>query len=119
MEWSDLSLETTPFDEREFTQLWLLATALYGVGDVVTTIALIEYVPEIDEGNLLMATAVEQFGLLGLVGLKVVVFMLCIWVSLWGARDGDAVVYYLSPALLAVAGAFTTVYNLWLLFGVT
>ncbi|MXR41855.1 hypothetical protein GRX01_10970 [Halobaculum sp. WSA2] len=113
-----LSLADTPFEDREFSWLWVIATGLYGVGDIVTTLALIGYIPAIDEGNLEMAVAVESFGLVGLIALKAVVFGACLAVSLWGARAGDRLVFYTPPALLAVVGAFTTAYNPRLLVGV-
>jgi hypothetical protein len=112
-----LDLRETPFDEREFSRLWLLAVATYGVGDIVTTVALVWFVPRLSEGNLFLGSVVAEFGLAGLVGLKLLVFFVCIGVSLWAAPDGDRLSYYLPPALLAVVGAFTTVYNLRLLFG--
>lgn len=118
MDASALSLAGTPFDDREFSRLWFIATALYGVGDVVTTIALLGFVPEIEEGNVVLAAIVEWAGTSGLVGLKLVIFFACLGVSLWAARDGDRLLFYAPPALLSVIGGFTTAYNLWLMFGV-
>lgn len=111
-----LSLEETPFSAEEFSRLWLVAAATYGVGDVVTTIALLR-VPRVSEGNTLVLAAIDAFGQSGLVGMKILVFCLCIGISLWSAHSEDRFGYYLPPAALAVAGAFTTAFNLRLLLG--
>jgi hypothetical protein len=111
-----LSLEETSFSPEEFSQLWFVATLTYGVGDVVTTIALLRS-PTVTEGNALVLTAVETFGQSGLVGLKLLVFGLCIGISLWSAHADDRFGYYFPPTVLAVAGAFTTAFNLRLLLG--
>jgi len=112
-----VSLEGTPFDPAEFSWLWLLSAATYGVGDVVTTIALVRYSAAVAEGNALLRMAIDAFGLSGLVGLKLLAFFVCLAISLHGARDADSALYYGPPAMLAVVGAFTTVYNLRLLVG--
>ncbi|MEZ3144275.1 hypothetical protein [Halobaculum sp. MBLA0143] len=111
-----LSLEETAFDPEEFTRLWFLATLTYGVGDVVTTIALFR-APWVREGNGLLLAAMEAFGQAGLVGAKLLVFGLCLAISLRAARANDRFGYYFPPAVLAVAGAFTTAFNLRLLIG--
>jgi hypothetical protein len=112
-----LSLEGTPYEEEEFTTLWTLALATYGVGDMVTTIALMGYVPRVTEGNPLVDGAVAAFGQPGLIGIKLGAFLFCLGVSLVAAQDGDRLLYYGPPAGLAIVGAFTTVYNLRLLLG--
>ncbi|MEF8856903.1 MAG: hypothetical protein V5A16_05715 [Haloplanus sp.] len=112
-----VSLEETPFDPTEFSWLWLLSAATYGAGDVVTTIALVQHSEAVAEGNALLRSAIDAFGLSGLVGVKLVTFFVCLAVSLHGARDADSALYYGPPAMLAVVGAFTTVYNLRLLIG--
>ncbi|WP_089824477.1 hypothetical protein [Halogranum amylolyticum] len=112
-----LTLAETPFEEREFTRLWFAATATYGVGDVVTTIAIIQFGTRVAEGNALLASVVDVYGQAGLVGLKLVAFFVCIGVSLLGADDADRLLYYLPPVLLTFVGAFFTVYNLRLLLG--
>lgn len=114
---SVVTLEETPFDPAEFSRLWLLSAATYGVGDIVTTIALVRYSETVAEANALLRAAIEAFGLSGMVGLKLAVFVVCLAVSLHGARDADSALYYGPPAMLAVVGAFTTVYNLRLLIG--
>jgi branched-subunit amino acid permease len=111
------TLRGTSFEEREFTNLWFLATATYGVGDVVTTIALIHFSDTVNEANVLVRVAVETFGQAGLVGLKLVVLLACLAISVAAANDEDAFTYYLPPLALAVVGAFTTTYNVRLLLG--
>jgi len=114
---ADVSFDATPFDGTEFSRLWFLATLTYGVGDVVTTLALVGYDAAVNEGNVLLKAAIESFGLWGLIGLKLFAFSVCLGISLYGARDDDAAVYYGPPAMLAIVGAFTTVYNVRLLLG--
>ncbi|WP_251342763.1 hypothetical protein [Haloplanus halophilus] len=112
-----LSLDGTPYDDAEFSRLWLVATATYGVGDVVTTVALVRFSASVSEANALLRTAIEAFGLWGLVGLKLAAFFTCLAISLSGARDADDLLYYGPPAVLALVGAFTTAYNVRLLVG--
>lgn len=112
-----LSLEETPYDATEFFRLWFVATTTYGVGDIVTTIALVGFSASVSEANALLRTAIYHFGLWGLIGTKLLAFFICLTISLYGARDADAALYYGPPAMLAVAGAFTTAYNLRLLVG--
>jgi hypothetical protein len=112
-----LSLTDTPFDEQEFARLWLVASATYGVGDVVTTIALVGYSPSVREANVVVRAAIDALGLSGLVLLKLVVFLVCLVVGVAAAQDGDRFGYYFPPLFLAVVGAFTTAYNIRLLVG--
>lgn len=112
-----LSLDETPFEVREFTRLWFAAAATYGVGDIVTTIAILQFSVHVVEGNLLLASVVDSYGHSGLVGLKLVAFLVCIGVSLLGADDADRLLYYLPPVLLTFVGSFFTVYNTRLLLG--
>lgn len=112
-----LELEGTPFDEREFTRVWLVATATYGVGDVVTTMALFRFSATVYESNALLRRALETFGQAGLVGLKLAVFLVSLAVSVYAARRADRFLFYLPPVVLAVVGAFTTAFNVRLLLG--
>ena len=112
-----VSLDETPFDPTEFSRLWFLSPLTYGVGDIVTTLALVGYSASVNEGNVLLRAAIESFGLWGLIGMKLLAFLFCLVISLYGARDDDSALYYGPPAMLALVGAFTTVYNLRLLIG--
>ncbi|MDZ7746836.1 MAG: hypothetical protein U5K28_10105 [Halobacteriales archaeon] len=103
---------------REFTWLWIIATTLYGVGDILTTMTLLHEIPAITEGNALINVAFEQFGTAGLVGVKLAVFFGCLAISVWASAEGDKLFVYAPPAVLSIVGAFTTVYNLRLFFGV-
>jgi len=114
-EW--LSLSETPFGTVEFSRFWFIATVSYGVGDIVTTLALINYSNTVNEANALIAAAVSGFGEVGLVAVKLAVFGICLVISLSSARAGDRFGYYLPPIVLAVVGAFTTALNIRLLIG--
>lgn len=113
-------LDGTAFEGQtdEFYWLWIVATTTYGVGDVVTTVALLYFEASVGEANALVRVATETFGLWGLVGVKLAVFFLCLGLHVFAIRDtDDPVVVYAPPAVLAVVGAFTTAFNLRLLFG--
>lgn len=112
-----LTLDGTPFAEREFSRLWFLAALTYGVGDIVTTAALVDYAPRVVESNALVRLAVETFGSAGLVGVKLVALLACLGVSLSSAHAADRLGYYLPPVALAVVGAFTTAFNVRLMLG--
>jgi len=111
-----LSLDETGFDPTEFSRLWFVATLTYGVGDIVTTLAVFR-AGGVGEGNGLLRAATATLGQAGLVGVKLAAFGVCLAVSLWAAQADDRIGFYLPPAALAVAGAFTTVFNLRLLVG--
>lgn len=116
VDWS-LTPDAAFFDPDEYANIWLLATMSYGVGDIVTTMALVRFSARVQEANLLLQYVVNQFGQFGLVALKLAVFMTCIAISLTAARDEDRFVYYVPPVVLTLVGTFTTVYNLRLLLG--
>ncbi len=101
---------------REFYSLWIAATTTYGVGDIVSTIAFLEYVPAVDEANPIVAGALDAFGLAGLVGLKIAVYLVMLWISVHGAREGDGLLYYFPPVLLTAVGLVLTGSNVWLLW---
>lgn len=101
---------------NEFYWLWIAATATYGVGDLVTTIAFRGYVPAVTEGNPVVAAALDAFGLPGLVALKTAVYLVMLWISVVGARDGDRLLYYFPPVLLTAVGTYLTASNLRLLW---
>jgi hypothetical protein len=114
---SRLTLTGTPFDSTEFSRLWTLAAATYGVGDIVTTVALLHFDEEVGEANVLLQWAVDSFGNAGLIGLKLAVFFFCLAICLDAAHREDSLVYYLPPVALTLVGAFTTVFNIRLLLG--
>ena len=114
---SRLTLDGSDVDSVEFTRLWTIAAATYGVGDVVTTIALLEFSTTVREANVIVRTTTELFGRSGFVGLKIGVFVACILLSVDAAKRGDRLLYYLPPVVLALFGAFTTSLNLRLLLG--
>ncbi|MDX1745988.1 MAG: hypothetical protein R3324_08630 [Halobacteriales archaeon] len=111
-EW--FSLEGTHFegDEYRFRLAWLLAAATYGVGDIVTTVAVVFFDPSIQEANPLMQAAADAVGALGVVPLKLAVFLLFIGVSVYLARMGEEWLSYAPPAVLTVSGTLVTVHNL-------
>jgi len=113
-----LTLEGTRFDEVSFSRVWLAALATYGVGDVVTTIAIVSFSDLHVEGNPVVPEAIAAFGGGGFLGLKLLVIYGCLGVSLRvGVGDDDRVLFYGPPLFLALVGAFTTVHNLGLLLG--
>ena len=112
-----ISLQDTITDRTEFTRLWLIAAATYGVGDVVTTIALLKFSTDVREANAIVRTSVDLFGQSGFVVLKIAVFVACILISVNGANNEDRLLYYLPPVILALFGAFTTSLNFRLLLG--
>lgn len=108
------SLEDTHFegDEDRFRLVWLIAVATYGVGDIVTTTAVVFFDPGIQEANPLIREAAKSFGSLGVVPLKLAVFFGFIWVSVYFARNGDERLSYAPPAVLTLMGSLVTVHNL-------
>lgn len=113
-----VSQRRTAYEDREteFYWLWIIATSAYGVGDVVTTIALFYYHPLVAEANPLLDWAMSTSGVAALVGIKISVFLAFIAISLAMARRGtDPLLYYAPPAVLAVLGTSLTVYNIVLM----
>ncbi|MEZ3164254.1 hypothetical protein ABNG03_08920 [Halorubrum sp. RMP-47] len=96
--------------------LWIAATATYGVGDIVSTVAFLRYVPTIDEANPVVRFALESFGLSGLVALKIAVYPVMLWISVEGTREGDVLLYYFPPVLLTITGTYLTASNVRLLW---
>lgn len=104
------------FDPAEFYWLWIVVATTYGVGDILTTLAITGARPGVTEANAIVAAAIAQFGPAGLVGIKLGIILTGVAASLYGvAVLGDRMVYYAPPAVLALTGAFATVYNLVLL----
>lgn len=108
------SLRGTHFEgrERRFRQLWLVAAATYGVGDIVTTIAILFFHPGVREANPFIRIAARSFGSLGVVSLKLAVFIGFILVSVYFARNGDKWLSYAPPVVLTVTGSVVTIHNL-------
>ena len=104
-------------DEAEFRLLWILAVLTYGVGDIVTTLALVTYSPTVTEAIVLVRLLLAQFCAGGLVGLKLIVFAASLTVAVYATRVGDRFLYYVPPVTLALVGAFVTVYNVRLMLG--
>lgn len=110
------TFEGGPFSEVSFVRVWMLALVTYGVGDVVTTIALVWFVPGLGEANPLVVFAVATFGGGGYLALKLLAFFASLGISLWaGFQEADPVFFFGPPLLLAAVGAVLTGYNLWLL----
>ncbi|WP_459191330.1 hypothetical protein [Halosimplex sp. J119] len=111
------TFDRSSFDKVSFSRVWLLALTTYGVGDVVTTIALVYFSPLHTEANPLIRQAIMAFGGGGFLGLKLLVFYGCIGVSLWaGVADDDGLMFYAPPLVLAAVGLYVTVHNLGILF---
>ena len=112
-----LDFHGSMFDQASFSWVWLWALATYGVGDVVTTIAIVWFHPMYTEANPIIREAIMAFGGGGFLGLKLLVFYVCIGVSIWGGLQGDdQLLFYGPPLVLGVVGVITTGMNLGLLF---
>lgn len=110
------TFEGVSFSRTSFSWAWVAALAAYGVGDVVTTIALVWFSPLHVEANPVIAGAIGLFGGGGFLALKLLVFYDCIGISLWGGvLDDDPVLFYGPPAVLVLIGLVTTVHNIALL----
>lgn len=101
----------------EFRLQWAVAFLTYVVGDIVSTVILVYFVPGLGEGNPLVAGLLETFGLAGLIVVKGGVFALGLFVSRRGLADEDAAFYYLPPVAMTGFGGVATTINLWLVFG--
>ncbi|MBV0923887.1 hypothetical protein KTS45_06690 [Halomicroarcula limicola] len=111
-----LHFEASLFSERSFSWAWVFATASYGVGDVVTTIAIIYFVPHLTEANPVVRAAIAAFGGGGFLALKLLVLYAGIGISLWaGKAENDPWSFYGPPLLLTVVGLWVTAHNLALL----
>lgn len=112
-----LSVEGTHLSENRFYWAWIVATAGYGVGDTVTTVAVSWFAPWLVEANPFVAGGVAAFGLAGLVAVKVAAMLACLAIAHHSALAGDRLLPYLLPVGLGVFGALVTGWNLLLLFG--
>jgi hypothetical protein len=102
-------------DAGELASLWMVPTLTYGVGDMLTTMAAVNGVSALSEGNPFVATALELGGTPGFVTLKLLVLLVGLGVAVRAGRSEDLISYYAMPTLLAVLGAFLTTYNAQLL----
>ena len=108
--------EGSNFSRASFTNVWIIALSTYGVGDIVTSIALIWFSPAHVEGNPLIALSISLFGGGGYLALKLLSLFGCLGISLIaGFQDRDPLLFYGPPLLLAAVGAVSTVYNLWIM----
>lgn len=100
-----------------FYLLWLAAGFTYGVGDVVSTLYATTAVPGVLEGNPVVYTLLENFGLPGFLSLKLLVFFMLISVSVQGARSRERFSYYWPPVVMTVLGLLLTGWNVRLIVG--
>ena len=112
------TLDGTPAEDNveEFYWLWIVATVTYGVGDIVTTIAIVDYSHAVSESNPLLSFLVTELGWAGLVSLKLFVFLSCIGISVYALRTSDRLLYYFPPVFLSFIGASLTGLNIFLLW---
>lgn len=101
--------------EQEFYWLWIFAVTAYGVGDLVTTITILEFDVGVNEANLLLQQIFDSMGQTGLIGLKLAVFFLCLTVSMIAVEYWDDwPMYYAPPVILIGLGSLVTANNLYL-----
>jgi|APHM01.1.fsa_nt_gi hypothetical protein len=91
--------------------LWGVAVLTYGVGDTITTIVAVYFVKGLGESNPIVAVLLNQFGIQGLFGLKIVVFVVAVGVSISTRTREDPWSYYGPPLFIAVIGTVLTVSN--------
>mgnify|MGYP007020463594 FL=1 len=91
--------------------LWGVAVLTYGVGDTITTIVAVYFVEGLGESNPIVVVLLNQFGIRGLFGLKIVVFVVAVGVNIRTRRRDDPWSYYGPPIFVAVVGAVLTVSN--------
>jgi hypothetical protein len=99
----------------EFYALWAVAALTYGAGDLVSTLAALLTVPGLTEQNPVVATVLREVGVVGFVGLKTLVFLVAIGISVGGASNDDRLSYYGPPIFVSAVGTGLTVWNLSLL----
>jgi len=101
----------TPDGAREFVDLWLVALATYGVGDIVTTLALRVAPGPVAEANPVVAVALATGGHTGFAAAKFFAFVAAIALSVAAGRRALRACYYAPPAVLAVVGAYASTHN--------
>jgi len=111
--------EMQPLYQRratEFYLLWLAAALSYGLGDMVTT-SVVFVTPRVGESNPIVALVLDQFGLVGLLAAKLVIFGFLLTISVKSAVDDDRLSYYGPPLLAILVGTGLTVWNLKTILG--
>jgi len=83
----------------------------------VTTVTIVWFSDRVVEANVLISVLTDAFGQGGLIGLKLVAFVMSIFLSAYAANQGDRVLYYFPPCLLSIIGTFTRAVNIRLLLG--
>lgn len=102
----------------EFYFLWLAAVLSYGLGDTVSTLVAVTLVPGLIEGNPIVASVLDSFGLYGFLLIKIVVFLILLSISVQGAKTDDRFSYYWPPILTTGVGLLLTGWNTLLIVGV-
>lgn len=87
-------------------RLWILAFVFYGIGDTVTTLFGLS-TGGVAEAGPIAGPALEQFGAGGLLGVKVIIFV--IFGTVWAAIDTPG--RFAVPLALMVVGALVTAWN--------
>ena len=103
--------------QTEFYALWLAAALTYGVGDILSTVYAVMTVPGLIEGNPVVNTLLQNFGLSGFLLFKLLVFFVLISISVQGARSRERLSYYWPPAVMTALGVGLTGWNLRLILG--
>ncbi len=99
----------------EFLVMWTAAFLTYGLGDTLSTLYAVTQVPELAEANPLVDGLLESFGLAGFFILKILIFLVLVTISIYGARNHDLFSYYWPPAVTFILGFMLTAWNLWLI----
>lgn len=100
---------------REFYLLWFVALLAYGVGDTATTALAVFAAPNLAESNLLVATVLSHWGLVGFILVKLLILLVMLAISVRGTRRRDRFTYYWPPVATALLGVLLTGWNLRLL----
>jgi hypothetical protein len=114
----EIESDDTPETQRSMPQqlglwvLWAIAVATYGIGDSLSTIIAVYFVDGLGEGNPLVAVLLAEFGIRGLFGLKIIVFLVAVGINLQSKKRGDWLGYYGPPGFVALLGAVLTASNL-------
>lgn len=95
--------------------MWIFAVTTYGVGDMVTTITILEFDVGVNEANLLLQQVFDSPGEAGLIGLKLAVFFLRLTETMVVVKYRDDWPMYYVPPLIRIGLVSTvTVNNMYL-----